>query len=78
MRLAVQPRDIGMRILPIHAHDWITLSLRMAGIFPTQLRIFPLFKDGAAATATVTGRVSGLPNKCRVLATSDVILAQGE
>src|SRR4029077_7387299 len=74
MRLAVQPRDIGTRILPAHAHDWITVSLRMAGIFPSQLQILLIFEDGAAAAATITGRVSRLPSKCRVLATSDVIL----
>src|SRR5437588_2048549 len=78
MRLAVQPLDIGTRILPAHAHDWITVSLRMAGIFPSQLRILLPFEDGAAAAATITGRVSRLLSKRRVFATRDVILAQGE
>src|SRR5205807_1524575 len=78
MRLAVQPRDIGTRILPAHAHDWITVGLRMAGIFPSQLQILLPFGDGAAAAATITGRVSHLPSKCRVLTSSDVVLAQGE
>src|SRR5882724_681500 len=78
MRLAVQPRDIGARILPAHAHDWITVSLRMAGIVPSQLRILLPFEDGAAAAATITGRVSRLPSEYRVLAASDVVLAQRE
>src|SRR5437868_10723756 len=78
MRLAVQPCDIGTRILPAHAHDWITVSLRMAGIFPSQLRILLPFEDGVAATATITGWVSRLPRKCRVLTTSDFVFSQGE
>jgi len=78
MSLSDRPGSMCARILPAHAHDWITVSLRMAGIFPSQLRILLPFEDGAAAAATITGRVSPLPSKCRVLATSDVILAQGE
>src|SRR5438105_13320128 len=78
MRLAVQPRDISLRILPTHAHCWIAIGLRKPGIFPSQLRILLPFEDGAAAAATITGRVFRLPSECRVLATSDVVLAQGE
>src|SRR5437588_5327610 len=78
MRLAVQPRDIGTRILPAHAHDWITVGLRKAGIFPSRLRILLPFEDSAAAAAAVTGRIARLPSICRVLATSDGVLAQGE
>src|SRR5712671_5683921 len=78
MRLAVQPRNIGTRILPAHANDWITVGLRMAGIFPSQLRILLPFEDGAAAAATITGWGSHLPSKCRVLTSSDVVLAQRE
>src|SRR5207248_345824 len=78
MRLAVQPCDIGTRILPAHTHDWITVGLRIAGIFPSQLRILLPFEDGAAAAATITGWVSRLLSKRRVLATRDVVFAQGE
>ena len=50
----------------------------MPGMVPPQFGILLPFEDGAAVAATITGRVSRLPSKCRVLATSDVMLAQGE
>jgi hypothetical protein len=32
----LRPVLLGTRILPAHAHDWITIGLRITGIFPSQ------------------------------------------
>src|ERR1041384_7601747 len=77
-RLFVQPCDVGLAIIPTNAHHRFAVGLCKAGIFPGQLWILLPFEDGAAAAATVTGRVSRLPSKCRVLATSNVVIAQCE
>src|ERR1700691_2521764 len=44
----IQPCDIGFRILPTDAHYWIAIDLLKPGIFPSRLRIFLIFGNGAA------------------------------
>src|ERR1043166_7534068 len=74
----VQPCDVGLRIIPTNAHHRIAVGLRMAGIFPRQLRILLPFEDGAASATAVAGRVTSRADEGGVLAAGHVVPAEGE
>src|ERR1051326_2267985 len=76
--LLVQPCNVGLRIIPTNTHHRIAVGLREAGVFSRPRRILLPFEDSAAVAAAITGPVSRLSSKYRVLSTSNVILAQGE
>ena len=75
-QLAVQPRDVGPRIIPAHAYHGVAVRLGEAGILPIQIRLLVPFE--AILAASITRRISCLANKNGVFGACDIILAQSK
>src|SRR6185437_4819651 len=69
--LAIQPCNIGLRVIPAHADHRITLALRETRSLPAQTWVFVPFK--AVTAAAVTGGMICLTHECRVLAARDIV-----
>src|SRR5438132_14173832 len=74
--LCVQPADVRARIIPAHAHYWITVSLNEPGILPIQIWLLIPFETVFAAS--IAWRMSGFADKHRVFAPRDIVFSQSE